>query len=352
MLLEVMSELHLHIICLCETHLWNAEQDLRWRQCVEKDGRYVWYGRCATRMRGGEKGQGSGGVGILLWKEWEVHAQQLPACRHSCLHFIRLTVPEHGIPITIGIIYLVPRGSRRHGQNEDLILELEERVTMYRSNSMIILAGDFDVHIADTPSTLQSTAPSILSGNDSSDESDEEDERLLLRRSVDDRDTSADYESGMSGVDFVQRMDALGMVILNGLEEVDWHEAEATFGPSSVIDYILTDADHWQLMSSVRVQHVAADRVQSDHQLIVSEVRLPSPATPAPNVVDGTALGDNTSFLLSNHRYRTLSHGDEHYWDTFREEYASLLPSLCDRLLTLADGDGSNSSHGRNSRMH
>jgi len=79
-------------------------------------------------------------------------------------------------------------------------------VSIYRSNSMIILAGDFNVHIADTPSALQSTAPSIPSGNDSSDESDEEDERLLLRRSVDGRDTSADCESGMSGVDFAQRM--------------------------------------------------------------------------------------------------------------------------------------------------
>jgi len=131
------------------------------------------------------------------------------------------------------------------------MLELEERVAMYRSNSMVILAGDVNVHIADTPSTLQSTSPPTLSDNDSSDESDEEDERLLLRRSVDDCDTSADYESGMSGVDFVQRMDALGMVILNGLEDVDdGHEAEATFGDSSVIDYILTDTDHWQLMSS------------------------------------------------------------------------------------------------------
>jgi len=261
-------------------------------------------------MRGGEKGQGSGGVGILLWKEWEVHAQQLPTCRHSCLHFIRLTVPEHGIPITIGVVYLVPRGSRRHEQKEDLMLELEERVTMYRSNSMIILAGDFNVHIADTPSTLQSTGSSTLSGNDSSDESDEEDEKLLLRRSVDERDTSADYESGMSGVDFVQRMDALGLVILNGLEEVDdGHEAEATFGDSSVIDYILTDADHWQLMSSVRVRHAAADRVQSDHQLIVSEVRLPSPVAPAPDVIDGSEAEDNTSFVHSHHRYRILSHG-------------------------------------------
>jgi len=143
--------------------------------------------------------------------------------------------------------------------------ELEERVTMYRSNSMVILAGDFNVHIADTPSTLQSTSPSTLSDNDSSDESDEEDERQLLRRSADERDNSADYDSGMSGVDFVQRMDALGMIILNGLEEVDdGHEAEATFGDSSVIDYILTDADHWQLRSSVRVRHVAADRVQCE----------------------------------------------------------------------------------------
>jgi len=88
------------------------------------------------------------------------------------------------------------------------------------------------------------------------------------------------------------------------------------------------------------VRHVAADRVQSDHQLIVSDVRLPSPVAPAPDVIDGSEAEDNTSFLVSHHRYRTLSHGGEHYWDAFREECTSLLPSLSDRLLILADGDG------------
>jgi len=260
-------------------------------------------------------------------------------------------VPEHGTPITIGVVSISPRGSRHSDGNDDLMVELEERVSMYRLSSMVILAGDFNAHIADTPSILTRTSHSLLGvvgdveGNDDED-SDGAEEYILTRRSADSCETSLSCESGMSGVDFVQRMNALGMVVLNGLEEVgDGSKAEATFGDSSIIDYILIDADHWQYMGSVKVEYIAADRVQSDHQLIVSEARLPSVPTASSDSIEAAVTQDDVSFLLRHHRFRTLTQGDGHYWDAFRQKCDELLPSLCDRLISLTDKeDGSHSN--------
>ena len=312
-LLTTVFGANIDVLALCETHLVNSEQLVRWERQVQASERYVWFGRPAVRLSPGEHGRGSGGVGILVRKDWAQHATLLPECEHDRLLFIRLTLPGASFSIFFGVAYLVPLGTARFHENASVLEELDDRAERYQSQGMVCIMGDFNVHIAEYPSTLlnshfdpnmRSSEPACLDASAGVP---------LPRRSVD--PSGADCPGGVSaaGAAFVDRMDIAGLVVLNGLRDAgEGHMAVATCGLTSVIDFILVDSAHWQLMDSVAVQPAARAEVSSDHQLVTSAIRFHC-RDPLANAAAASPLPPNAAALLiSNTRYRTDPRGADH----------------------------------------
>ena len=204
--------------------------------------------------------------------------------------------------------------------------ELENRVAQYRTLGSVCIMGDFNIHIAEIPSTIMLDA---LNDHEQGTEMDDPLETAavqLPRISVDmtGRDDPDDVPIG--GTNFIDRMDNAGLIVTNGLLHIgDGQKAEATYGDSSVIDYILIDSDHWECMESVTVVEDSTARVRSDHQLITSALKY----TPSP-VNSSTAEGipNNASMLISKTRYCTKSRGDPYYYDRYAIECGKVLEPL------------------------
>ena len=92
---------------------------------------------------------------LAPWRDISVdYITPLPACEYDRLHFVRLDLPAAPFPMFFGVAYLVPLGTRRHAENAGLLSELEERVEQYRGLGLVSVMGDFNIHIAEYPSTV------------------------------------------------------------------------------------------------------------------------------------------------------------------------------------------------------
>jgi endonuclease/exonuclease/phosphatase family metal-dependent hydrolase len=210
----------LDVLALCETYLVNDEQQVQWIKHVQAHNRYLWFGRPAVRLQGNGPGRGSGGVGVLIRSDWRAYATAMPPCEHDRLLFVRLQLPTAPCLIFIGVVYLVPVGSPRYDDNASLLDELEELTQRYRGQGAVCVMGDFNAHIADYPSTLLTPSLEPVTVDTGPLPDSEAAAAQLSRRSVDipDSDTSDGVPS--TGVAFVERMDSIGLVILNGLVDV------------------------------------------------------------------------------------------------------------------------------------
>ena len=325
-LLTTISGAGIDVLAVCETHLVNPEQLVRWQRQVQASARYVWFGRPAVRLSSGEQGRGSGGVGILLRSDWAQHTLLLPECEHDRLLFVRLTLPGAPFSIFIGVAYLVPLGSLRAAENSGVLDELEERSEQYQSQgNMLIILGDFNVHIAERASTL--IAPGLTDTHISSLVSRSAAGISLRRQSVDLSGASSPGGVSAAGAIFVDRMDTAGLVILNGLCDAgDGVPALPTYGLSSVIDFILVDSAHWHLMDSVSILPDARAEVSSDHQLITAAIRFQGQTSTA--VPDRQAEPAGAASMICVTRYHTDARGDLHYWDEYESECSRLLGVL------------------------
>lgn len=337
-LLELACGLELDLLALCETHLVNSEQMVQWAQAVAAEGQYTWFGRAAVRLNqaADERGRGSGGVGILVKKEWASFVVPMPDCVHDCLHFVRLTLPKCPFVLFFGVAYAVPIGSARYGDVPALLTELEERVTQYQLLGAVVVAGDFNIHIACHPSTVISAG-----GDEYEYESGPVGplgvvDTVLERVSVDTLSTSRNGEAGAVGARFMERMDGCGMVVLNGLRGVgDGRPAEATFGVQSVIDLFLIDGGHWRHAAhSVHIVPAARAEVDSDHQLVCSSLWYEPAAARSVRAEDERPAAmevDLTALLISSTRYRTNDRGDRSYWSDYKAACKPVLDELTTR---------------------
>lgn len=330
-LLLLMCQLGLEVLAITETHLVQQEQHVQWDQAREVHAGFSWYGRPAKWISGSERGRGSGGVGLLIRRDWCSYVTTLPACEHDCSLFIRLWLPNSPKPLYIGVAYVVPVGTARYDRVAAQLEELGERVSQYQQLGAVILMGDFNVHIGCHPSTVSSRCrqensnqgmPLFDSGFDASELTS------MSRKSI---DTIGVFErwdgtqrAGHPGVLFVERMDTNGMVILNGLEAIgDGQIAEATLGNQSVIDFIMVDSDSLKQMDSVRVDYSAVDEIPSDHHLVRSSYRYVAVSSGAPLsqplVVNG-GVKDEASLLINLSRYKIDDKGEESHWRLFEVE--------------------------------
>jgi len=327
LLLHYTAQLNLDVLALCETHLLQQEQLVEWEKNVSlPESKFVWFGRQAVKEKRYEHGRGSGGVGLLIRRDWLTFCTEMPVCDHPCLLFVRLELPDAPFPIYFGSAYAVPIGSAREASNKELLSELEEISAQYKRLGMVVVCGDFNTHIACIPSTI------LISPIDNVN--DEEDElevqvKVLERNSIDvPVGVLVDAEPA-AGAAFMDWMDTVGLVVLNGLCAVgDGRKAEATFGVRSVIDFILVDADHWRLMDSVKVEFGACAEVASDHQLVRSELKYNPVADRVRHIVEEAAVSGNVSYLINSTRYCTATKGNPNHFEEFEGQCREVLPGL------------------------
>jgi len=322
---------HLDVLAVCETHLLNSEQLVQWQLCVDQpDSRYCWYGRAAVRAGPNERGRGSGGVGLLIRRDWRDFCSPAAPCEHPCLLFVRLDLPNAPHPFFVGVAYAVPIGSARQDTNQHLLTELAELCAQYQRSGMVLVCGDFNTHIACIPSQLLSVSRlSELELDGSHHEADLEEVTVLDRISVDVPPGALVDEVPPAGAAFMDQLDAAGLVVLNGLCAVgDGARAEATFGVRSVIDLILVSTDHWRLMDSVRVLPDARAWVSSDHELIFTKVRYRPADVRAPaGAAEGQQDGSE-SFPINSTRYSTATKGNPHHFTEYEQACRAVLPEL------------------------
>ena len=344
MLLGYAASEKLDVLAVCETHLWNSEQLVCWEQVVDlPDSEFIWFGRPALRIdRLHESGRASGGVGLMIRRDWEEYCTPLTQCRHPSLLFVRLDLPDAPFPIFVGVAYLVPVGSARAASNVDLLDELGELSVQFQQLGMVLVLGDFNTHIACIPSVVRDLAGAVDGIARVGMESDEFSQLgagepvTLERNSVDVPEGARADQVPARGAVFMERMDAVGLVVLNGLAAVgSGARAEATFGVRSVIDLILVDANHWQLMDSVSVRRGARAVVQSDHELITTTLRCD------PELHDRVRFGphgvaqeasdpvvENVSVFINKTRYITSTRGNPQHFDEYAQKCAEVLPDL------------------------
>lgn len=313
-LLDVAVSQCIDILAISETHLVNQEQQNQWQRVVDKHGAYVWFGRPAKYLHRHDaplnvrRGRGSGGVGLLMRKNWVNQASIIqPLPQHDCLLWVKVDLSDCPFPLFVCTAYMAPVGSARAEQNESLLEELEMAITMHKADGCICVMGDFNIHIGQLPSIMNYSGAGVMGMDgpvhvhpsecmriciDSSIIDNPVNAyaglnvRVLQRRSVDWSNDRPLHALPARSHSFVSRMNTVGMMIVNGLSDVgDGEYAEATCGRddpcTSVIDFVMIHEKFIQNMSSVRVVteselqlHPLQGTIQtvpySDHRLVKS----------------------------------------------------------------------------------
>lgn len=208
--------------------------------------------------------------------------------------------------------------------------ELEQRVSRYGIDGLVCVMGDFNIHIAERPSTIirchdtdefEKSGPAL----DTSP-------ILLERISVDTAGMDDPTQPGRSGIEFVERMDHANMVILNGLIDVgDGMYAESTREHTSIIDYFIVNHLYHHRMDSVRVNGEISSHSLSDHQLITTAIHyeVTRHAIGRDNQHSQGPEGvDNVSHLISSMRYCIKSNGD---YEEYEKQCTTILSTLLDQ---------------------
>ena len=334
-ILGILAATRLDVVALCETHLQHEEQLADWEREVEDHGHFRWFGRPAAWLAppqssegaasAGHRGRASGGVGILVRKDWALRCTPLRPCEHDCLVAVRVALDSCACSNILFVsLYLAPAGSARQPLNNALLEELEELIQREKqAGSVVCVMGDCNAHIGETPSAIIHDAAAadsstfirpdgpMTSGRDGFS-------RVLRRRSVEQNATAA-------GRQFVARMDDMGLVILNGLSDVgEGPRAESTRGDTAVIDFLMVDAPHWQWACAVQIHEDASAEVYSDHRLVETSIIIPRArkmrmrcADSACPVAEQAGLPPSISASVSRVRFRASARGDPHFFDAF-----------------------------------
>jgi len=144
------ARLRLDVLALCETHLTNQEQLVMWRRTVDDPAtsRYSWHGRPAVKLSAATRGRGSGGVGLLVRRDWSEHCTVMPDCEHPHLLFVRLNLPGAPFRLFIGVVYAPPGNSGSSSALwRSLLSELSSRVAEYQALGMVLVLGDLNARI-------------------------------------------------------------------------------------------------------------------------------------------------------------------------------------------------------------
>ena len=154
--------------------------------------------------------------------------------------------------LMIGGVYRPPSANLA-----ELLTHLQRVIPQYQSDEVIVL-GDFNARIASLPSVVNTAAVQAR-----------HEERIVYPR------TSEDLVKNKAGVDLVDTMNALNMIILNGLNDLALFTCNQTKG-SSVIDLVCADAKTVKKITNLEVWEDDWSIDLSDHRLVSFEFGEPN----------------------------------------------------------------------------
>jgi len=188
---------------------WLKNGDLVMEHALSKTN-FVWIGKDRKRRRGG-------GLGCIVRKECRVKLAKVNKCEN--ILWLKLDV---GSKIFCGFVYLPPDTIVNKEGNEEALSELERDVMEFRKEGAVIVMGDMNSRVGELPNQIAITERP-------------EDDRVLTRTSLDKTITSL-------GRQVMERMNATGLVLLNGLEKpaefTYFQDRDDVEGGRSVIDFI------------------------------------------------------------------------------------------------------------------
>src|SRR3569623_1212828 len=176
--------------CRMESHL--EAKEYRW-VCVDKRSKH-------------------GGLGFMIRKDIQAERMKI---KDSRVLWVKL-IGE--CPVFIGGIYRSPASSVG-----DFLRNLKNDIARLQQVGLVIVIGDFNARVGNTPSVLN------LEDHESNFE-----ERVVIQR------TTEDKQRKRSGFEVMNTMDALNMVVLNGVREKAEFTCRQEAG-SSVIDLVCVD---------------------------------------------------------------------------------------------------------------
>ena len=155
---------------------------------------WIWFGKerkdQKVEKRKDQKGPGSGGLGFLARR----CIGEFSYISGISKYVLWTKVKRNSNVFFFGVVYIPPAGSN-YGNLFQALTDLEGDIVQYKKEGKVILLGDFNCKIGDSPS--------VLSVND---------QVLSFSRSV------TDHELNSRGKDLVTTMNTCGMVILNGVD--------------------------------------------------------------------------------------------------------------------------------------
>jgi hypothetical protein len=197
---------------------------------------------CEIRRRQRNKRNRGVGGGVMLIARDDLEPKKMKRTIDD-LMWVRMKRKGGGL-MFVAVIYLPP-GNRWRTSNEKRLQHLEAGILLYGSQGQVVVMGDMNMRVGELTQTIEL----------------EEGKEVVIERVSDDKKVTRD------GKDLVERMNAMGMVLMNG---VDGRGKECTCSKTeggSVIDMLWIKL---QDVGRVREMSVMQDHdVGSDHHFML-----------------------------------------------------------------------------------
>ena len=328
-MMEMMEDMDLDILAVNESSLRDgSEEEVKVRQVLNQ--RFQWHGKCRQdRVHLASRGKVGGGVGFLIriqprrQQQQQQRQQQQWHCqqqrrKQAWLGAITVTKQSESDGIMwiemrsetttlyLASVYLPPATSFRSDTNPALLEELCEDIHLYQQQGMVIVMGDFNRRIC-TLSSVIYTEDGMIN---------------LPRLSVDDSAAPANAFELARGVKLMDLMSQCDMVVMNGIMRTDapYTRADYTctrYNSFHVLDYIMVDYSHMQLMGVVETNHVWPKLIDTDHSLIHALITLPVTGPETQAVVEPAMAVHSPS---RSDQYWTNDKGERSYWNEYQQQ--------------------------------
>lgn len=238
---------------------------------------WTWFGLDRKRRRGG-------GLGFVVKKSLKPRVMEVCECNN----ILWLELNSGSSLWYVALVYLIPKdpGGEVNGLT---ISELQRTIVDFNGKGKVVVMGDFNSRVGELPNILDSKWSN---------------EDTVIPRS------SEDTEVNGAGRRILEGMNAVGMVLLNGVGERARLTFQALSGRGeSMIDFIWAHCDELKDVAALEVVNEEKYRL-SDHFLVIVSILSPFKA------VDITPLQNGSEMRV---RWNTLSKGRSDHWKTLRE---------------------------------
>lgn len=198
---------------------------------------WKWYGK-------DRKGRVGGGVGVLVKSEL---SPKLLSSKNENLLWVEL---GSGL-VYIAVVYLLPKDRKK--VNEAVLDELEAGVLKWSAKGRVVVLGDFNARLGRLPNRVYDPEDKVV-------------DLVEIKRESVDRTVDA------AGRRLLERMNALGLVLLNGTSgKAEWTSFQ--YNGEAVVDFAWVHVNHWREVKEFKVwENFHLDL--GDHALVSAAIVL------------------------------------------------------------------------------